>query len=94
MKVGEVYTYDSYPHHSTNTIRIREVYFDTIYKRASVKYDTIGSYLDKMFYYLECTGMELLRNNINFKKATKKEWYRAVRLYNEKYKDWLYNEIS
>ena len=93
MKVGEIYTYDSY--YSSNMIRIREVYFDTIYKRASVKYNIIGSCLDNMFYYrFESTGIESLRNNKNFKKATKKDWYMALRRYNERYKDWLYNEIS
>ena len=93
MKVGEIYTYDSY--YSSNMIRIREVYFDTFYKRASVKYNIIGLCLDNMFYYhYESTGIGLLKNNRNFKKATKKDWYRVIRQYNERYKDWYREKLS
>ena len=86
MKVGEVYTYDSYPYHSTNTIRIREVYFDTYYKRASIKFDELESYFDnnKIYYVgIRSMGIELLKDSISFKRVPKKDWYKILRKYNK-----------
>lgn len=84
MKVGEVYTYDSY--YSTNMLKIREVYFDTYYKRASIKFDELESCFDnnKMYYVgIRSMGIELLKGSISFKRVSKKDWYRVLRKYNK-----------
>ena len=73
MKVGEVYVYDSY--YSTNMIKIREIYFDTFYKRSSIKFDELESYFDnnKIYYVgIRSMGIELLKDSISFKRTSKK----------------------
>ena len=94
MKRGEIYTYDSL-YSTPNIIRIREVYFDTLYKRTSIKYDKIGSYFDdnktyhqyfndnNTYYHYEHMGIEI-ENILNFRRVSKRDWYRAIRQYNEK----------
>ena len=85
MKVGEVYVYDSY--YSTNMIKIREIYFDTFYKRSSIKFDELESYFDnnKIYYVgIRSMGIELLKDSIiSFKRTSKKDWYKVLRKYNK-----------
>ena len=84
MKVGEVYIYDSC--YSINIIKIREVYYDSYYKKASIKFDKLELYLDdKIYYYcLSSIRIESL-DSIGFKRKSKKDWYNAVRKYNKDY---------
>lgn len=82
MKVGEVYTYDSYS--STNIIKIREVYFDT-YQRASIKFDELDMCFknNEIYYCFKSIRIESLKNNISFKKVSRKDWYKVLRKYNK-----------
>lgn len=73
MKVGEVYIYDYC--YSTNIIKIREVYFDTYYKKVLIKFDKLELYLDNKiyyYYYLSSIRIELLKDSMGFKRKSKK----------------------
>ena len=81
MKVGEVYTYDSYS--STNIIKIKEVYFDT-FQRESIKFDELDTCFEdnEIYYCFKSIRIESLKNNTSFKRKTKKDWYKVLRNYN------------